>query len=450
MFDRHAKQLLEKLITLFPCTVVTGVRQCGKTTLLSEFSPPWQCFDMETGSDQQQILDDPDLFLRLHPNQTIIDEAQQAPSLFPALRVAIDQQRSQTGRFLLSGSSSPALNQQIAESLAGRVASIELSPLTLTEAWRLPPSPIYSLITLQAPIEQLLEQAHPRLDIQRIYHYWLKGGYPELWERDQPDLQKLWYQNYIDTYLMRDISTLFPRMDRNRYRQLILLMTQASGTILNNAQFARTLGVSEPTIRDWLQIAHDTFIWRQLPAWDRSKQKQLVKHPKGFLRDSGMMNHLLHINSIELLTTHPAAGLSWESMVIENLLRNFNNRGDQVTPYHYRTRGGAEIDLILEGDFGLLPIEIKMTSTPGKRQLRALNEFIDQHNCRYGIVVTGNNRAALLDERIITIPAATLSFHSAIAATSHNSALLHARLGAPFLYYVVDSATDLPPVLPTH
>lgn len=408
MFDRHAKQHLEKLISLFPCTVVTGVRQCGKTTLLSELSPPWQSFDMEVGSDQQQILDDPDLFLRLHPKQTIIDEAQLAPPLFPALRVAIDQQRHQTGRFLLSGSSSPALSQQIAESLAGRVATIELSPLTLAEAWKLPPSPIYSLISDQVSIKQLLQQTTSRLSIQQIYHYWLKGGYPELWVRDQPDLQKLWQQNYIDTYLMRDISTLFPRMDRNRYRQLILLLTQASGTILNNAQFARTLGVSEPTIRDWLQIAHDTFIWRQLPAWDRSRQKQLVKHPKGFLRDSGMMNHLLHINSIELLSTHPVAGLSWESMVIENLLRNFYNRGERVTPYHYRTRGGAEIDLILEGDFGLLPVEIKMTSIPDKRQLRSLNEFINNHGCRYGLVITGSDKAAQLDERIIAIPAGAL------------------------------------------
>lgn len=408
MLNRHAKHHLETLITLFPCTVITGVRQCGKSTLLSEFTPPWQLFDMEVGADQQQILDDPDLFLRLHPNQTIIDEAQLAPSLFPALRVAIDQQRNQTGRFLLSGSSSPTLSQQISESLAGRVAAMELSPLTLTEAWKLSPSPIYALISAQASIKQLLKQAISRLDIQQIYHYWLKGGYPELWQRDQPELQKLWHQNYIDTYLMRDISTLFPRMDRNRYRQLILLLTQASGTILNNAEVARTLGVSEPTIRDWLQIAHDTYIWRQLPAWDRSRQKQLVKHPKGFLRDSGMAHQLLRIDTIELLTTHPSAGLSWESMVIENLLRNFSNRGDRVTPYHYRTRGGAEIDLILEGDFGLLPVEIKMTSTPGKRQLRALNEFIDQHNCHYGIVVTGNSKAARLDEHIIAIPAGAL------------------------------------------
>ncbi len=197
-------------------------------------------------------------------------------------------------------------------------------------------------------------------------------------------------------------------MDRNRYRQLILLLTQASGTILNNAVFARTLGVSEPTIRDWLQIAHDTYLWRQLPAWDRSTQKQLVKHPKGILRDSGMMHHLLRIETPELLITHPAAGHSWEGMVIENLLRGFGNQGDAVTPYHYRTRGGAEIDLVIEGDFGLLPVEIKMTSTPNKRQLRALNEFINQQDCHYGLVITGNDKAVRLDKRIIAIPAGAI------------------------------------------
>ena len=124
---------------------------------------------MENGADQQQVLDDPDLFLRLHPEQLIIDEAQLTPSLFPALRIAIDQQRQHTGRFLLSGSSSPILTHQIAESLAGRVATIELSPLTLAEAWELPPSPIYSLIRNQASIEELHQNASPRLDIQQIY-----------------------------------------------------------------------------------------------------------------------------------------------------------------------------------------------------------------------------------------------------------------------------------------
>ncbi len=408
MIPRHAKRHLETLLTHFPCVVITGVRQCGKTTLLSTLSNEWRRFDMENSSDRQQILTDPDLFLRLHPNRIIIDEAQLAPALFPALRVAIDSERSTKGRFLLSGSSSPELVKQISETLAGRIANMELSPLSLSEAWELQPSPIYSLIGSRGSSQDLLKASEPRLSIRQVWQYWLAGGYPEPWLSSDPEFHRLWQRNYIDAYLMRDISTLFPNLNRDRYRQFILLLAQTSGTILNNADIARNLGVSEPTVRDWLQIAHGTFFWRHLPAWDRSPHKQLVKHPKGILRDSGLLHRLLHIEETDQLATHPMAGRSWEGMIIETLLRGFSTLGEAVNPFHYRTRGGAEIDLILEGDFGLLPMEIKLTSTPDKRSLRALNEFITMHQCPVGLVITGNDHPRQLTEQIIALPAAAL------------------------------------------
>jgi len=285
---------------------------------------------------------------------------------------------------------------------------MELSPLSLSEAWQLAPSPIYSLISAHTSPAELLNTIKPRLDIRQVWQYWFSGGYPELWTNSDPEFSRLWQRNYIDTYLMRDISILFPNMNRDRYRQFILLLAQASGTIMNNAEFARILGISEPTVRDWIQIAHGTFIWRHIPAWDRSLQKQLVKHPKGILRDSGLLHRLLHIEDVNLLTAHPLAGRSWEGMIIEILLRGFADFGLSVQPFHYRTRGGAEIDLILESDFGLLPIEIKLTSIPDKRKLRALSEFILRHQCPLGIVITGDKQARQLTEKIIAIPATAL------------------------------------------
>ncbi len=408
MIPRHAQQYLATLLSHFPCVVVTGVRQCGKTTLLSSLPGEWRRFDMENGSDREQILADPDLFLRLHPNRTIIDEAQLAPALFPALRVAIDRERAVRGRFLLSGSSSPELVKQISETLAGRIANMELSPLSLSEAWELPPSPIYPLITAITTAQELLEAAEPRLTIRQVWQYWLTGGYPEPWLRGEPLFQRLWQRNYIDSYLMRDIGALFPNLNRDRYRQFILLLAQTSGNILNNADIARNLGVSEPTVRDWLQIARGTFLWRHLPAWDRSPHKQLVKHPKGILRDSGLLHRLLHIDDPDRLATHPSAGRSWEGMIIETLLRGIADLGETVRPFHYRTRGGAEIDLILEGDFGLLPVEIKLTSAPTRRALKALNEFITMHDCPLGVMITGDEQPRQLTERIVALPATTL------------------------------------------
>ena len=411
MISRHIQSHLQTLLTHFPCVVLTGVRQSGKTTLLNLLPGEWRHFDMENSTDRQQLLADPDLFLRLHADKVVIDEAQLAPALFPALRVAIDRDRARKGRFLLSGSSSPELVKKISESLAGRVARLEMAPLSLAEAWQLPPSPLYPMLAEGAAIKDIQSAAASRLTVQQVRDYWFQGGYPEPWLNTSEEFRSLWHRHYIDAYLLRDIGALFPNLNRDRYRQFIALLSQLSGNILNNADIARTLGVSEPTVRDWLGIAHDTFLWRHIPAWDRSAAKQLVKHPKGFLRDSGLLHRLLRIQDIDMLATHPAVGKSWEGMVVETLLRGFKNAGIEVNPFHYRTRGGAEIDLILEGQFGsanLLPVEIKLTQQSDKRALRSLSEFIEAHNCPLGLVINNDERPRWLDERILAIPAASL------------------------------------------
>lgn len=245
----------------------------------------------------------------------------------------------------------------------------------------------------------------------QVRDYWFQGGYPEPWLSENEEFRSLWYRHYIDAYLLRDIGVLFPNLNRDRYRQFIALLSQHSGNILNNADIARTLGVSEPTVRDWLSIAHDTFLWRHIPAWDRSPAKQLVKHPKGFLRDSGLLHRLLRIQDHTMLATHPVVGKSWEGMVVETLLRGFENAGIDVEPFHYRTRGGAEIDLVLEGQFGsshLLPVEIKLTQQSDKRSLRSISEFVTTHNCPLGLVINNDERPRWLDERILAIPAGSL------------------------------------------
>jgi predicted AAA+ superfamily ATPase len=412
MLTRHIQAQVQALLAHFPCVVLTGVRQCGKTTLLGTLGPQWQHFDMENSADRQQLLADADLFLRLHNDKLVIDEAQLAPALFSALRVAIDSDRSKKGRFILSGSSSPELVKQISESLAGRVALIEMAPLSVSEAWQQPPSRLYALLAQGAPVAELqAAMDSPPLSVQQVRDYWFAGGYPEPWLSGDATFRGLWARNYIDTYLLRDIGALFPGLNRDRFRQFVNLLSQHSGNILNNADIARTLGVSEPTVRDWLHIAHHTFLWRHIPAWSQSSAKQLVKHPKGYLRDSGLLHQLLRIADSQMLATHPVVGKSWEGMVVEQLLRGFENAGFDVQPFHYRTRGGAEIDLILQGQFGSaqwLPIEIKLTQQGDKRALRALAEFVAANDCPLGLVINNDERPRWLDDRILAIPAACL------------------------------------------
>ncbi|MBT8420153.1 MAG: AAA family ATPase, partial [Gammaproteobacteria bacterium] len=182
--DRHYKHLIHELLGLFPCVAIIGARQCGKTTLLKTLPSSWRIFDLEKASDMDLVARDPDLFLRLYPDNIAIDECQNLPALFPALRVAIDGQRDRPGRFVITGSSSPTLIRAISESLAGRIAIVELAPFSAPEAFSLPPSEFFPMIADACGKDDLLT-LHPRLDIAELHTFWFRGGYPEPWVKDQ-------------------------------------------------------------------------------------------------------------------------------------------------------------------------------------------------------------------------------------------------------------------------
>ncbi|MDF1614368.1 ATP-binding protein [Desulfurivibrio dismutans] len=406
MKSRACAKLLHELLSLFPCVALVGVRQCGKTTLLGQLPPPWQLFDLEKTNDFEAISRDPDLFLRLHPNRVAIDEAQLLPPLFNSLRVAIDADRSRAGRFLITGSSSPDLLGAISESLAGRVAILELAPFSFAEVQQ--PEPGAGIAPLIADPEST---AHSYLslflpkDSLRLQHdYWFGGGYPEPWLKHSPRFSKLWMENYIQTYLNRDIQRLFPGLNRQKFLLFLQMLGSCSGTIINYSDVARALGVSQPTARDYFQIAHGTFIWRHIPAFAANTAKRLVKHPKGYLRDSGLLHFLLHLRDSRDLLAHPAMGRSWEGMVIEEILRGLNSLGLSFDYFHYRTSGGAEVDLVLQGEFGLIPIEIKYGQRVGGHDLRGIRDFIKQHGCRYGLVINNDERVRLYDDTLVGIP----------------------------------------------
>ena len=404
---RHAFPLLRELLGLFPCVALLGVRQCGKTTLLRELLPDWRLFDMEKLADHEAIARDPDLFLRLNSRHVAIDESQLLPSLVPALRVAIDSDRESRGRFVITGSSSPELLAAIAESLAGRVAIIDMGPFSLAEAYELPPSPVLAMLAGRAAANDLANVS-TRLSLSQVTDYWLHGGYPEPWIKSSPRFRKLWLQNYLQTYLDRDLPRLFPGLDRQKFRLFVQMLAQLSGSIINYSDVARALGVSQPTARDYFHIAHGSFVWRHLPAYEKNAAKRVVKHPKGYLRDSGLLHFLLHLQDRDDLMAHPRMGASWEGMVIENLVRGFAAAGVDFQAFHYRSGGGAEIDLVLEGEFGLLPVEIKHTQHIDGRALRALRDFVAERGCRYGIVINNDERPRLLDDKLIGIPLAAL------------------------------------------
>jgi predicted AAA+ superfamily ATPase len=401
---RHYYPLLMEYIKLFPCVAILGVRQCGKTTLLGKLPVNWKIFDLEKNNDFQLISQDPDLFMSLNPGKIAIDEAQVIPELFPALRVAIDRDRDKTGRYVITGSSSPELLRNISESLAGRIGIIELAPFSLSEAFGLPFSKFYELLVSRAKPETFAKELKVRTNIADVHNYWLKGGYPEPWIRANSRFRKLWMQNYIKTYLNRDIRGLFPGLNHHKYRLFLQMLSNLSGTVINYSTVARTLGISQPTAREYFRIAHGTFVWRDIPPYEKNATKRIVKHPKGYLRDTGLLHFMLHQHALDDLQVHPAMVFSWESLVIENILKELNALGAQYDYYYYRTGAGAEVDLVLEGEFGLIPIEIKHSQTVSPAELRGITDFIKERSCPYGIVINNSDKVVLYNERLIGIP----------------------------------------------
>ena len=198
---------------------------------------------------------------------------------------------------------------------------------------------------------------------------------------------------YVGTYLYRDVAKLFPGINENRFRLFVQILAGISGNVINYSDVARSLGVSQPTVRDYFEIADGTFLWRTIPAYTRNTLKRIVKHPKGYFRDSGLLHYLLRIPDVDFLTTHPVMGRS--------LGRDWSSRKSSAAsmqPAQVSTTTiielvvGAEVDLILEGEFGLIPIEIKYAQTVPSKQLRALKDFIKDQNCRFGLVINNDER----------------------------------------------------------
>lgn len=402
---RAAQTLLNEYLTMFPCVAIVGPRQCGKTTLLGELGERWRIFDLERGSDFQAVVDDPDLFLALHAGRIAIDESQILPALFPALRVAIDADRGAMGRFVVTGSSSPELVRAITESLAGRVGIIELAPLSWSEVR--PdggPSIFDVLLEPTATAADLVGNVRVRGDLKALTDYWFRGGYPEPWLRDDERFRETWMDQYVRAYVLRDVARLFPGLNQEKFRTFARMLGGLSGRAVNQAEVARALGVSPPTVRDYFEIADGAFLWRSLPAFTRNVTKRVVKHAKGYLRDSGLAHHALRVPDVTALLSHPQAGATWEGMVVEECCRQLTQRGVGFDAFHYRTGGGAEVDLIIEGTFGLVAIEIKLGQRVRAQELRGFREFIADHRCRFGLVLSNEERPRLIEPNIAGLP----------------------------------------------
>jgi hypothetical protein len=333
MITRRASHAIVDHLDHFPAVVLLGPRQVGKTTLALQIAAGRDSLylDLESAADRAR-LEDPRAFLAPHADKLVIlDEVHRVPELFGELRGIIDEGRRtgrRRGRFLLLGSASLDLMRQTSESLAGRVALCELAPLDPTEI----PAP---------KLEQL----------------WVRGGFPDSFLSSSERISAQWRENFLRTYLERDVPMLGPRIPAETLRRFWTMLAHAQGTLLNASQFARALGVDSKTVGRYLDLLVDLLLVRRLPPRQANVGKRLVKSPRVYVRDSGLVHALLGLADRDALLGHPVAGASWEGFVVENLLRLADGRAQAS---FYRTTAGAEMDLVLEWPGGgSWAIEIK-------------------------------------------------------------------------------------------
>lgn len=409
MFARNLRATIERALEQFPVVVIVGARQSGKTTLARSLCPDWHYVDLERGSDYDFLTRDFDFFFQQYGGEVIFDEAQRSAELFRELRGVIDADRRRKGRFLLTGSSSPELHREVSESLAGRAAVFELGTLKLNERYGFGLSSLYGILNSLPVAEHLkaLSGLPMRLSTDQVLHHFLHGGYPEPAEADDEGFYLAWASQYQQTYLDRDIRRLFPSLNADNYRRFLSMLSELSGTIINRSEVGRSLNVSEGAIRDYLGIAEGTFIWRNLPSLEKTVSKSIVKMPRGYLRDSGLLHHLNRVRTREQLLQRPGTGAAFEGFIIEEIIQGLSTVAPLAWDYRfYRTRGGAEVDLILTSPHGCrIPVEIKFGTRTQTADLRSLSAFIQQEKCPYGILINKATEVRLLSEQIIQLPA---------------------------------------------
>lgn len=406
---RNLQAEVVELLKLFPVVAILGARQSGKTTLAQmATNNTWSYFDLEKGDDYDFITKDFSFFFKEYPHRVIIDEAQESKQLFRELRSAIDTNRKEKGRFIITGSSSPELSSKLSETLAGRVAILELGTLKMNERFSLPLSNFYKIINTEPKEEQIsaLMNLKTELNYDNVIEHFLSGGYPEPVLSSNKEFYLRWMDNYMRTYVQRDVAKLFPGLNNIDFRRFISILAELSGSIINRAEAARTLSVSETTVRNYLEIAEGTFIWRNLLSYQKSTSKSVTKMSRGYIRDSGLTNNLLKINDRERLLRHPGTGFTFEAFVIEEIINGFKGIGaTQFDYYYFRTKNGAEVDLIIDSPLAVIPIEIKLGISIKQNQLYSLTQFINNNNCPYGILLNNGKEIKKLTEKIIQIPA---------------------------------------------
>lgn len=372
MLKRTLEPVFRQQAKNYPVVTLTGPRQSGKTTLAKMAFPDLAYTNLEDPVTREYALGDPREFLRQYPTGMIIDEAQRVPELFSHIQVMVDED-DRPGRFILTGSHNFLLMKSIQQSLAGRAAVLHLLPLSQAEFQGRPPLP---LDQFGRKLPTLKSAETPDL-LQALF----RGGYPRVFDKNIPPQD--WLGNYFRTYVERDVQEVLRVSDLEAFRRFLGLCAGRSGQLVNLSALAGDCGITHPTAKSWLSVLETSFLIKLLRPHHRNFNKRLIKSPKLYFLDTGLLCFLLRIRSENELRNHSQRGAIFETFVFSELVKNYLHRGLEPDLFFWRDSTGTEVDFLIDQGTELIPVEAKSSTTlasdffTGLDQWKSLADRID-------------------------------------------------------------------------
>lgn len=414
MYPRNVVDHLQSLFAAFPVVVVTGARQVGKTTLLRQVFPALDYVVFDASLDLEQARSEPELFLKNHPAPVVLDEIQYAPELVASIKRAVDAKQARPGQFLLTGSQQWQVMNTLAESLAGRVAFVELSGLSLSELANEQPQAGSELwLSRWMTAQEQGQQQDFAARARNAPRY--AGSLPEwLWRGFMPKAQTLtlglvpdFWQGYHRTYVERDARLAGEVGDWHDFGRFVRLMSALTAQEINHSQLGREIGINPKTAQRWLRMMQATFQWFELPPFFANRIKRVSKSPKGYLVDTGMACHHAAMTSPQALSSHPLFGALFETAMVSEIRKTLALSGSAANLYHWRASTGAEVDCIVERDGWLHPIEIKLTGQPTRKQTLGLQAFRKAHpdqRIGHGLMLCAIDQPRWISQDVLALP----------------------------------------------
>lgn len=397
MIPRHLSTHILKYSKQYPIVALVGPRQSGKTTLAKALFPTYRYISLENLDFRNQAATDPRRFLSDHGPYVIIDEAQRVPELFSYLQELVDAKQD-PAQFILTGSSQFLLVEKITQSLAGRIITFKLFPLTYLELCGYPEDASFESVF------RVYHMQRKSVGQQELYQLLWQGGYPRIYDKHLDSYK--WHENYLFTYVERDIRSLLNVRNLRTFEQFLLLCASRSGQLLSYSDLSNALGISLPTVKEWISILETSGLIFILPAYFKNFSKRIIKTPKLFFVDTGLLCYLLSIRQVDHLKAHPLLGHIFKTFIVSECFKRFYNLGEKPPLYFWRDQIGNEIDLLIRLDSSAFPVEIKLSQTFHSDFTKVIENWLalDENPAKKGVVVYCGEHALQTQSPVPCIP----------------------------------------------